>query len=244
MTTNNLIGYDPLAWMEGEEVVEEVPAAPVKKVTKTRAKAKADPVEEVIEETAIEPVEEVPVAKIVDDENDDEVEIDVSIDENGDIEITIETDENVTVNVDVEESEPEIEEDAETEEILDALVEEASEMSETEEANAMTEEAAPNVEEMPIEEAVEPLIELGTEASLKNITELYEHCKRVLAAHDTIEINASDVATIDTATLQLLVSLKKDAPLLGKTINIICPSARFIESAKLLDLSTILEVSE
>jgi ABC-type transporter Mla MlaB component len=246
MTTNNLIGYDPLAWMEGEEVVEEIPAEPVKKATKSRAKTKPAPVEEVIEETAIATVEEtpeeLPVAEIV--AEDEDVEIDVSIDENGEIEITVDADENVDVEIDVEmdDVEPET---AETDEMLDALVEEARDISEAENAPEIAEESVPEVKEMPeVVEAVEPLIELGTEASLKTIAELYEHCKRVLAAHDVIEINAADIATIDTATLQLLVSLKKDAPLSNKTITIIYPSARFIESARLLDLLTILEVTE
>jgi ABC-type transporter Mla MlaB component len=252
MTTNNLIGYDPLAWMDGAEI-EETPIAPVKKATKPRTKAKAEPVAEVVEETIVEAVEETPeelpivlektdeidgeIAGEIVDEN--ELDIDVSIDENGDIEITVDNndDSEISIEIAVEEqemhTEPEFEENA----VLDALVEEASEMTE--------EESVPEVEIMPEEIAVvEPLVELRADASLKTIAELYDTFKRVLAAHDAIEINASDVTTIDTATFQLLVSLKKDAPRLNKTINIIYPSARFIESAKLLDLLTVLEVSE
>jgi len=64
----------------------------------------------------------------------------------------------------------------------------------------------------------------------------------VLAANDSIEINASDVASIDTATLQLLVALKKDAVKLQKSVIFNSPSPRFIESAKLLGLLEILDV--
>ncbi len=246
MTTNNLIGYDPLAWMDGEEI-DEVPA-PVKK-TRAKAKPKVVPVVEQVEETPVElssnetsgelvsveteKVEQI-AGEMVDDEN---VEIDVSIDENGEIEITIEANEKVDVSVEIA---------AETEDtVLDALVEEANEQTEEEsqpEIEAMSEETV--VEEAIETLFVEPLVELGTEASLKTIAQLHETFKQVLAAHDTIEINASDVATIDTATFQMLVSLKKDAPNLGKTINIIYPSARFVESAKLLDLLTVLEITE
>ncbi len=233
MTTNNLIGYDPLAWMEGE-VVEEIPAEPAKKIAKSKAKIKIEPVEvdepvsdsDTIEE---ETPEELPVVLEKTEENDD-VEVDVSIDENGEIEISVETPEKTEVSIEiaVENNEPD------DNDVLDALVEEASEISE--------EESAPEVIESMPEEIIEPLIELRAEANLKTIAELYETCKRVMTAHDVIEINAADVTTIDTATFQLLVSLKKDAPLLNKTINIVYPSARFVESAKLLDLLTVLEI--
>ncbi|GDX85255.1 hypothetical protein LBMAG43_12970 [Methylococcaceae bacterium] len=93
-------------------------------------------------------------------------------------------------------------------------------------------------------ENIEPLVDLGAHPSLKSLSTLYTTFKRVIDEHDVIEINASEIATIDTATLQLLVSLKKDASRLNKTITIIYPSERFIESAKLLDLLTILDVTE
>ncbi len=244
MTTNNLIGYDPLAWMDGE-TVEEVPADPVKK-SRSKAKPKVTSVAEHIEETVIEKIdetpEELPVLLEKEDEivENEDIEIDVSIDENGEIEITIDANESVDVEIEVQtEDKPEIE-DA----VLDALVEDVNEMTEEEsqpEIETMSEET---VVEEAIEAFVEPLVELHSEASLKTISELHETFKRVLAAHDKIEINAADVTTIDTATFQMLVALKKDAVNLGKTINIIYPSARFIEAAKLLGLLTVLEVSE
>lgn len=89
---------------------------------------------------------------------------------------------------------------------------------------------------------IKPLVDLGAHPSLKSLSTLYTTFKRVIDEHDVIEINASEIATIDTATLQLLVSLKKDASRLNKTITITYPSERFIESAKLLDLLTILDV--
>ena len=239
MTTNNLIGYDPLAWMDGE-TIDDVPVAPVKKV-RAKAKSKASPVIEETENVAETPEELPVVLEKTDEIVDEEVEIDVSIDENGEIEITIEANENVAIQIDVASEDAELQtENA----VLDALVEEISEQTEEAqtESDAMPEETV--IEEETIDAFIEPLVELGSEASLKTIAELHETFKKTLAAHDTIEINASDVTTIDTATFQMLVSLKKDAPNLGKTINIIYPSARFIESAKLLDLLSVLEISE
>ncbi|MGZ4955036.1 MAG: STAS domain-containing protein, partial [Methylobacter sp.] len=71
-----------------------------------------------------------------------------------------------------------------------------------------------------------------------------EKLKNSLAMHDEIEINASDVSSIDTATLQLLVSLKKSAVKLQKKVTIIYPSPRFVESARLLGLLDVLDVHD
>ena len=221
MTTNNLIGYDPLAWMEGE-VVEEA-AEPVKKTTKSKAKAKVEAVEIAEDTTAIEAIEESP--KVTED-----VDVELDVSENGDIEITIDVDENVDVVVEIA---VETEVNESENDVLETSAEDVSENQES---------PVPEIENMM--EEIEPLVELGTEATLKTLSTLYETFKHILAVHDVIEINASDIATIDTATFQLLVSLKKDAPRLNKTISIICPSKRFIESAKLLDLVTILEITE
>lgn len=72
---------------------------------------------------------------------------------------------------------------------------------------------------------------------------LHEKLKNSLAANDTLVINAADVASIDTATLQLFVALRKTAVKLQKEIIFASPSPRFIESAKLLGLLEILAVN-
>ncbi len=265
MTTNNLIGYDPLAWMDGAELEEETPepvAEPAKKTTKSKAKSKTAPVEVVEEPIAQEPV----IAADIVEENEASVEVDVKIDDEGDVEITVEAsaDDEVSVEVSIEENEDdviesvvqEIAEQVEEpvaieempvqeipvqEEIAEQIEESEAiaEMPAHEEEVAMAEEI---VEEAPIESLAEPHIDLEPESTIKNVAQLYSTVKNSLAAHDVIEINAADVTTIDTATLQLLVSLKKDAPNLGKTVDIIYPSERFIESAKLLGLLEILGV--
>ncbi|MFU8787582.1 MAG: STAS domain-containing protein [Methylobacter sp.] len=87
-------------------------------------------------------------------------------------------------------------------------------------------------------------IDLDATLTIQNVVSLHEKLKQILAAHDEIEINASDVASIDTATLQLLVSLKKDAVKLKKAVSIIYPSPRFVESARLLGLLEVLDVDD
>lgn len=253
MTTNDLIGYDPLAWMDGEVIEEEVPHSPAKKVTKSKAKTKVASVETDQEAVTVAVEEENPAAElsVVEEENvvepmaeadDDSVEMDVTIHEDGDIEIAIEADENAHVSVQISIDAPQSDD-----EIIDAIVDEVrEEISEETSPTPVEAEEPAAIEEVAKapEEKIEPLIELGAEATIKNIAKLYNTIKHALEVHNTIEINASDVTTIDTATLQLLVSLKKDAPCLNKTIDIIYPSARFIESAKLLDLLSILDVTE
>ncbi len=90
--------------------------------------------------------------------------------------------------------------------------------------------------------AAEPTITLDATLSIQNVVKLYEKIKKSYAAFDTLEINASQVAAIDTATFQLLVALKKDAAKQQKEVIITSPSARFIESAGLLGLLSILDV--
>lgn len=87
-------------------------------------------------------------------------------------------------------------------------------------------------------------IDLDSTLTIQNVVKLHEKLKNLLAAHDEIEINASDVSSIDTATLQLLVSLKKDEVKLQKKVTIIYPSPRFVESAKLLGLLDVLGVHD
>ena len=89
-----------------------------------------------------------------------------------------------------------------------------------------------------------PQIDLDATLGIQNILKLHEKIKNILVAHDHIEINASDVSSIDTATLQLLVSLKKEAVKLQKKVTIISPSSRFVESAHLLGLLDVLGVHD
>ena len=266
-TTNNLIGYDPLAWLDGEDIDEEAATpeeTPAKKATKSRAKTKkVEPVEEPavvnVAETAPESIE----GEIVGE--DDEIEVDISVNEDGEISISLEVSEDDEVRVEVtvenyadaetdemeaiaQEVEAQVEEETENEEYAqeEVVAEEETENEEYAQEEVVTEEETANeaeaVAEEILEAAAEPHIDLEKDATIKNVAALYKTLKNALAAHDVIEINAADVATIDTATLQLLVSLKKDAPDLGKTVEIIYPSERFLESAKLLGLTEILGV--
>jgi anti-anti-sigma factor len=92
------------------------------------------------------------------------------------------------------------------------------------------------------EEAVESIINLDATLTIQHVVKLHEKLKQSYAANNAIEINAAQVSSIDTASLQLLVALKKNAVKQQKAIIFAAPSRRFIESAELLGLLEVLEI--
>lgn len=98
----------------------------------------------------------------------------------------------------------------------------------------------PVSDEIEIEGVVESLITLEATSTIQNVVKLYEKLKRSYSANKVIEIDASCVSSIDTATLQLLVALKRDAIKEQKNVVFAAPSERFIEAAELLGLLEIL----
>lgn len=98
-------------------------------------------------------------------------------------------------------------------------------------------------EEGMVNDGAEPVINLDPTLSIQNVVKLYDALKRSYAAYDTIEIDASHVSSIDTASLQLFVAMKKDALKQKKEVVFFQPSARFIEAARLLDLIEILDIT-
>lgn len=97
-------------------------------------------------------------------------------------------------------------------------------------------------EESEIEGGAEATINLDPTLSIQNVVTLHEKLKNSYAAHDSLVIDASQVSSIDTATLQLLVALKKEASKQQKNVDITSPTRRFIESAELLGVLEILEI--
>lgn len=100
------------------------------------------------------------------------------------------------------------------------------------------------VEEKAEDSEIAPTLELDANLSIQNVVKLYDKLKRIYAAHDAIEIDASHVSSVDTASLQLFVALKKDAIKQNKSVDFFQPSPRFVESARLLDLLDVLEIMD
>jgi anti-anti-sigma regulatory factor len=135
-----------------------------------------------------------------------------------------------------------------------------NETDKIEEQRAVEQIAEPVIESyepMATEElAAEPIIEnmaepeqaddfklaLDATLNIQNVTDLHEQLLVMLEQNDKIEIDASAVDSIDTATLQLLIVLKQTAIKLQKEIIFDFPSDRFVESAELLGLAEMLEI--
>ncbi|MDQ5939406.1 MAG: hypothetical protein QG557_353 [Pseudomonadota bacterium] len=244
MTTDNLIGYDPLAWMDGVEIGEK-PVAPANNesdmaqtpIIDTEAlvdfieshdATQQDPQEDA-DEAAPELISHAHHDESIDTNNTQESDQDQDIDI--DIEVSIESENDCQIDIDIQTNDDTVAISIETQDspsdadsnIIDMIIE----------------------EETQIEiDSIDPIVRLNSDATIKSIEELYQQLKRVLDFHDVIEINAVEVTTIDTATLQLLVSLKKEEKRLNKTIHILSPSSRFLESARLLGLGNVLELGE
>ncbi len=255
MTTDNLIGYDPLAWMDGEQIGEK-PVAPAEQVsaanetdnapiidseelvdfnesddieTETEDEFEEENVveasdEETADDSLPDVIDEASALEMSDD-NDDvhtDVDIDIIIESEDDcqIDIDIQTNDDNTIDISIDTQDSPSDDDIN---MIDMIIQEETQI----EINN-----------------IDPIVRLNSDATIKSIEELYQQFKRVLDFHDIIEVNAVEVTTIDTATLQLLVSLKKEEKRLNKTIHILSPSSRFLESARLLGLSNVLELDE
>jgi ABC-type transporter Mla MlaB component len=255
MTTDNLIGYDPLAWMDGEQIGEK-PVAPAEQVsaanetdnapiidseelvdfnesddieTETEDEFEEENVveasdEETADDSLSDVIDEASALEMSDDNDDVHTDVDIDIiiesDDDCQIDIDIQTNDDNTIDISIDTQDSPSDEDIN---MIDMIIQEETQI----EINN-----------------IDPIVRLNSDATIKSIEELYQQFKRVLDFHDIIEVNAVEVTTIDTATLQLLVSLKKEEKRLNKTIHILSPSSRFLESARLLGLSNVLELDE
>ena len=253
MTTDNLIGYDPLAWMDGEQIGEK-PVAPAEQVsaanetdnapiidseelvdfnesddTETEDEFEEENVveasdEETADDSLPDVIDEASALEMSDDNDDVHTDVDIDIiiesDDDCQIDIDIQTNDDNTIDISIDTQDSPSDDDIN---MIDMIIQEETQI----EINN-----------------IDPIVRLNSDATIKSIEELYQQFKRVLDFHDIIEVNAVEVTTIDTATLQLLVSLKKEEKRLNKTIHILSPSSRFLESARLLGLNNVLELDE
>jgi ABC-type transporter Mla MlaB component len=93
-------------------------------------------------------------------------------------------------------------------------------------------------------ESASGFIELQAVLNIQNINPLHQSLLKALELNAKIEIDASAVSIIDTASLQLLVILKTTAIKQQKEVIIDFPSDKFLEASNLLGLSEILGVDQ
>ncbi len=218
---NDLIGYDPLAWMEGG-VVSEEPLLADDSDNESADSEQSQTKKQALMDDEISMINDYPKDLIEETEEDDALsdlaDVCPEPSRTDDPDVT-DQDELIMDDIEDQSDSPDLEEIADTFSDADTFVVDDE------------------------EEVAEAQIDLDATLTIQNVVKLYEKLKNSLAIHDQIEINASDVASIDTATLQLLVSLKKDADKLQKQVSIIYPSPRFVESAQLLGLLDVLDVA-
>lgn len=102
-------------------------------------------------------------------------------------------------------------------------------------------------DEAEIKESESPannIITLEASQTIQNITLLHERLALALESGERIDIDASAITTIDTATLQLLLIMTRTAIRLQREVVIDFPSDRFIEAARLLGLAELLGVEQ
>lgn len=98
-----------------------------------------------------------------------------------------------------------------------------------------------------VEETIESImpdnsIVLPSIVNIQGVAQLHQTFIDALEHHSKLEIDASAVSTIDTATLQLLLVLKTTAIKNQKDVSFEFPSDRFIESARLIGLEKLLDL--
>ncbi len=184
------VGYDPLAWMNDEQVDQQ--------------------------ESSINSTSEV--------KDDPEVTAEKVTDENEKIEVS-----EASV-VDKAQGETEVVE-------VEAIVM-ANENSEIEKEDSV--EAI----EQGVETASESKITLDATLNIQTVGNLYDQFLKMLDTQNIIEIDASFVESIDTATLQLITVFKQEGIKLQKEISIDFPSDKFVEAAEILGLTELLEVDQ
>jgi len=87
-------------------------------------------------------------------------------------------------------------------------------------------------------------ITLDDTLNINAVLELHGKLMQALKDNDSLEIDAANVNSIDTASLQLLVVLKQEALKLSKDIIFDFPSDKFIEAAELLGIDNMLGVDQ
>ena len=86
-------------------------------------------------------------------------------------------------------------------------------------------------------------ISLDSVLNIDGVGSLQEQLLRVFDQHESIDIDASKVESVDTTNLQLLVVLTREAAKEGKKISI-KPSDNFLNCSNLLGVSGMLALAE
>ncbi|MDH5570269.1 MAG: STAS domain-containing protein [Gammaproteobacteria bacterium] len=131
----------------------------------------------------------------------------------------------------------------------DAMVEEDVECGTSEQPVAHFEEDAVIVEEVPVNKITESnddkdktMLILPDIFGIAQADVTYQAIKELLSTSDEIKIDASVVETVDASALQLLIALVNECKSQGKKISWHAQSDKINDSAKLLNLTELLDL--
>jgi len=85
---------------------------------------------------------------------------------------------------------------------------------------------------------------LDATLNIQGVHALHGELLKILQDHSVLELDASAIKSIDTASLQLFVILKQESIKLQKEVNFEFPSDTFINSAKVLGVYEILGLEQ
>ncbi len=126
----------------------------------------------------------------------------------------------------------------------DQQVDNVAETSVEPEPTADMDELSEAADNQPAGAATQCQIVLEPVQNIQTVSQLHQQLRRMLDECDKIDIDASAVTQIDTASLQLLLVLKLTAVKSQKEVSIDFPSEKFMEAANLLGLSEMLSVDQ
>lgn len=127
---------------------------------------------------------------------------------------------------------------AETNQDKEAFVEQDHAAVET----IVKEEALKEVEDYAMNDTDNVTMTLDSVLNIQHVGKLHEELLKILDLSNKIEIDASAVTSVDTASLQLLLVFKQSALKNGKELVIDFPSEKFIDAADLLGISEMLDI--
>ena len=81
------------------------------------------------------------------------------------------------------------------------------------------------------------VIAIGGELTIYRAAELKPLLLAALPGTGPIELNLAEVSEVDTAGLQLLMLLRREAQALGRALHLRSPSLAMVEAFELLDLA-------
>ena len=88
-----------------------------------------------------------------------------------------------------------------------------------------------------------PVLRLAGELTVYHATELKQALFPLPAGNAPVEIDLANVSEIDTAGVQLLLLLRREALALGRGVRLIATAAAVDEALKLLDLHSLFHQS-